>query len=320
MRMRSPSPIPLVLLASHVALPGFAQEVDCYREGVEAMRAERFEVAAEAFARMQRAPACAGTIDGLMYNEAVALHRLARAQADAVDDSPRCRALYAYRRALPVAREATRPLIEEGIAELAPTCPPAGGLRVVCDPPGATVRVPALGVDRGCPALYDDVRPRVYTGEAISGGAVEQFEVKVESGQVAEVLVTFPALPPGLKPAEPVAPVDEGVGLAPYGWIGAGLAAVSLGTAVWAYAQGAAAADEAAVISALPFDERTDRDDAAYADARERNAAYAPLYLGAVIGGILFGAASATLFALDGQGDDEAPPVSVSPTGAVVRF
>ena len=178
--------------------------------------------------------------DGLLYNEAAALDRLAESAAGD-DDRPFCRALQAYRKALPVARNATRPVIEKQVAALSRKCPPAGALRVVCVPTGGTVALDGIRRKQPCPARFDDLRPRTWTGVVTAAGRAVPFEVEVPTGQQVEHRVVLDATPTEPAPASTVsaaqvpAPPSSGVSMSTLGWGAIALGAASAGVATYAW-------------------------------------------------------------------------------------
>ncbi len=327
-----------VLLGSAVALvalmaaPALADTLACYKAGTAAMKADDFAAAAEAFAAAAEKPTCAGVRDGLLYNEAAALDRLAAA-ASAGDDMPFCRALRAYRRALPVARAATRPVIEKQIAALSPRCPPAGALKIVCEPAGGTVSLEGLTRKQPCPARFDDLRPRTWRGEVTAAGITAPFEVEVRSGQRIEHRVVLdlpsptPADPgetPGLTVGGTTTTVEPGGG--PLTWIGWGaiaLGAASAGVATYAYLDGRALVEEA---DALAADETLSRAeyDSAYAAAEADHASRKNLHLGTTIAAGALVTTGVVLLLLDdgppAEGEARLEPIIGPVSGVRVHF
>lgn len=310
----------LALLA--VTLPGLtvgvarADVLACYAEGNTAMKGGDFAAAARAYATAREQPDCEATRDGLMFNEAVALDKLGEATATADDDRPLCAALYAYRRASKVARDATRPTIEAAMARLAPQCPPAGALRIVCEPAGGTVAIEGIGRPQACPAQFEDLRPRTYTGEVVAAGRTVPFEVAVPAGQRVEHRVSTAAEVPVPTPLPP----PDDISLAPWAWTAIGLGVAAAGAATYGYVEGrdlveqadaANASLDAGRLSTADYNRR-------YDDLSDQHESMQALHLGGVIAAGALLTAGITLLVLDETTTVE--PVVGPTTGVQVRW
>lgn len=299
-----------------------ADVLACYADGNAAMKAGDFEAAAEAFAAARTRRSCDPARDGLLFNEAAALDKLAEKVATPDDDRPYCRALYAYRRALEKARDATRPAIDAAIDRLSRQCPPAGALRVVCGPAGGTVAVQGVKQRRSCPALFADLRPGTHRGEVITDGRKVPFEVQVPSGRRVEHRVAVEAVE-AVGPAEPVAPPGEpGPSLAPWAWTAIGLGVAAAGVATYAYVGGLSAVDDLEGLNGRHSrSEVTQAEyDARYADLSDQYETAQVLHLGGVIAAGALLTTGAVLWVLDPGEQVTVEPVVGAMSGVRVRW
>lgn len=312
------------------AAPGAASAdaLACYAEGNAAMKAGDYAAAAEAFAAARTRRSCDPARDGLLFNEAAALDKLAEETATPDDDRPYCRALYAYRRAHEKARDATRPAIDAAIDRLSRLCPPAGALRVVCQPAGGEVVIRGVKQGQSCPALFASLRPGTHRGEVIADGRSVPFEVQVRSGQRVEhtVLVeaTAPIGPdPSVEPPPPSTPApDPGPSLAPWAWTAIGLGVAAAGVATYAYVDGLSVVDDLEALNGR-YDRRevTQADyDARYADITGQYETAQALHLGGVIAAGALLTTGAVLWVLDPGEQVTVEPVVGAMSGVRVRW
>lgn len=302
--------------------PAAADTLACYASGSAAMRADDHARAAEAFHVASTDAACASARPGLIYNEAVAWERLAETLDTSEDDAPICRALYAYRRALAIADAATRPAILTAIERLQPRCPPAGSLRIVCEPEGGSVSLHGRVRHLACPADFDDLRPRTWRGEVIVGGRAVPFEVSVPTGQrVVHRVLTAPEPPIVAPQPEPPPPAEQVVDeappppppLAPYGWAAIAAGAASAGVAVYAYSESRTLVDRArrANEEGRADDWRRGLDDYEHNEV---------VYVSSMIAAGVLVSTGITLLLLDGDEDRAVEPVVGAISGIRVRF